>query len=155
MAIEIVDKVAHPILRISLKSASQPEQISAAMGDGFHNLIKFASENQIEIVGPPLSIYSSFNEAETEFDVALPISPSDAEKAGSDGSIKTCQAPGGRALKTLHKGPYDQLAKTYQNLYAHAAAEGLNVGIAWEYYMNDPAQTAPEDLITEVYISLR
>jgi len=154
MEIEIVDKEAHPILHVSRKSASQPEQISAAMGDGFHKLMGFAAEHQIEIVGPPLSLYSTFNETETEFDVAFPISNAAVAKVESDGDVKTWQTPGGRALRALHMGPYDQLAKTYQDLYAHAAAEGLNVGIAWEYYLNDPGETAPEDLLTEVYIAL-
>ena len=152
---EVVEKDAHPILYVSCTTASAPDQISAEMASGFGEIIGFMAQNQVEAAGPPLSIYSSFNETVTAFDVAIPISETDAARIDFDGSVKSGSTPGGKALKAVHTGPYDQLAATYQSLYAHAAAEGLNVGLAWEYYMNDPGETAPEDLVTEVYISLR
>ena len=151
---EIVEQEANPILYVSRKTASTPNEISAEMASGFGEILGFMSQSQIEGAGPPLSIYSSFNETETALDVAIPISDADAARIKPDGNVKAGVTPGGKALKAVHQGPYDQLATTYQSLYAHAAAEGLNVGVAWEYYMNDPGVTAPEDLITEVYISL-
>ena len=151
---EIVEKESHPILYVSRKTASEAQDISAEMASGFHDLMVFVGQNQIDVVGPPLSIYSSFDETETEFDVAFPISKEDAIKIPTGEDIKAGETPGGKVMKSLHKGPYENLAATYQALFARAAAEGLNPGISWEYYLNDPGQTPQEELLTEIHVLL-
>lgn len=66
--------------------------------------------------------------------------------------------PGGRHAMAIHKGPYIQLCETYAQLcgqwlpqQGHEIAAKASI----EVYVNDPNETAPEDLITEIYIPLK
>lgn len=65
--------------------------------------------------------------------------------------------PGGDYAVILHKGPYDNLADTWQWIGQIAFP---NLGRAcreqppFERYLNSPSDTAPDDLLTEIYIPL-
>ena len=64
---------------------------------------------------------------------------------------------GGRYAVLHLKGPYSGLAAAYQYLYgpwlAQTQAE-LRDAPAFEMYLNDPTNTAPADLLTDVYMPL-
>jgi AraC family transcriptional regulator len=65
---------------------------------------------------------------------------------------------GGRYAKTLHKGPYSDLHKTYAQLCGQWAPQNgceADAGASIEIYLNTPDKTAPEDLRTEVYVPLK
>jgi effector-binding domain-containing protein len=69
------------------------------------------------------------------------------------GEVALGQTPGGRAVHTLHVGPYDRLRGAFDALHQYAAREHLALGTAaWEVYgdwNDDPAK-----LTTDVYILL-
>ncbi|MEL6960089.1 MAG: AraC family transcriptional regulator [Pseudomonadota bacterium] len=64
----------------------------------------------------------------------------------------------GGPYAVLHfKGPYSGLAAAYQYLYGPWLAEhgaDLRDAPSFEIYLNDPADTAPEDLLTDIYMPL-
>ncbi|ABC24143.1 AraC family transcriptional regulator [Rhodospirillum rubrum] len=56
-----------------------------------------------------------------------------------------------------HKGPYETMGETFTKLYAALAEHPTLVPIATgaiEIYVNDPATTAPADLITELGVAV-
>jgi DNA-binding transcriptional MerR regulator len=63
----------------------------------------------------------------------------------------------GAAFATLeHVGPYETLALAHHALFAWVQERGHEVeGAVWEFYRNDPADVAPEALVTEVALPLR
>lgn len=66
-------------------------------------------------------------------------------------------APGRYAVFT-HRGPYDQLTHTWQAIYRDwlpQAGVPLSDAAPMELSLNDPRSTAPEDLLTEIWIPLR
>jgi AraC family transcriptional regulator len=55
----------------------------------------------------------------------------------------------------LHlKGPYSGLAAAYQHLYGPEAQAALRDAPSFEIYLNDPTNTAPADLLTDVSMPL-
>lgn len=66
--------------------------------------------------------------------------------------------PGGDHAVTTHFGPYHGLGKTYARLLGQwLPRSGCQLG-SWpcfEIYLNDPGSTAPEDLITDIYVPLK
>lgn len=72
--------------------------------------------------------------------------------------IKRAVIPGGLYAKTRFQGPYDQLIKAYDFLYGTwMPGSGKDVGDSpcVEVYLNNPGDTAPQDLLTEIYIPLK
>ena len=80
-----------------------------------------------------------------------------AEGAGYVGSI-----PGGKALRFTHRGPYQDLMKTYGRITELVPAKGLLKNEAdwarymsmWEEYVNDPGTTPEADPLTYIYLPL-
>lgn len=77
------------------------------------------------------------------------------EKVTSKGDIGFRQLPAGRYAVFLYKGSYEHLQSVYDTIYGKYLPEmecTLRDEASAERYMNDPTTTAPEDLLTEIYI---
>ena len=62
----------------------------------------------------------------------------------------------GRALQTMHVGPYDRVSVTYTRLGERAEELGLDpVGPGHEIYISDPRRVAPERCKTIVRLGVR
>ncbi len=75
---------------------------------------------------------------------------------GGEG-IEIRRLAGGEYAMTVHKGPYEQLSGTYATLCGvWLPGQGREIAAApsLEHYLNDPGRTAPEALLTEVYVPL-
>lgn len=150
---EIVDVEAIPLVFVSRTSLMSPEAIGAAMGEAFGTLAAFMSGRKITPVGPPLALYHGYDEKEIRFDVGFPVPP--ADRGMVEGEVKSGETPAGRALKTVHTGPYAKLRETYNGIMKHMEAEGLTAaGFSWEVYVTDPDKTPENQLITEIYFPL-
>lgn len=70
--------------------------------------------------------------------------------------VSVATLPGGNYAMTLHKGPYENLKATYDALFQEMQAQQLHFRMApcVEKYLNDPMQTPPEELLTEVYLAI-
>lgn len=79
--------------------------------------------------------------------------------AGGDipGGLEDVTLAGGRYAVLHLKGPYAGLAAAYQYLYGPWLVEtqkDLRDAPSFELYLNDPTDTAPADLLTDVYMPL-
>jgi AraC family transcriptional regulator len=64
---------------------------------------------------------------------------------------------GGRYAVTTHRGSYDSLGRTYQQLYgAWLPRNGHDVrdAPAFEEYLNSPQNTKPEELLTKIWVPI-
>ena len=73
------------------------------------------------------------------------------------GEVGVQEIPGGDYAVTTHKGPYDKLGETYARLCGewlpHTGRE-LRSAAGFEIYRNSPQNTAPDDLLTDIYMPL-
>ena len=64
--------------------------------------------------------------------------------------------PGGRMVRTLHRGPYETCESTYLALFSWIEEHYLQIaGPIREIYPNDPREVKPEEIITEIFIPVR
>jgi effector-binding domain-containing protein len=149
----LTDVTETPYLYVKRSATMDPDDISNKMGAAFHDVWGFMQSNGIEPAGPALSVYYTHAEGRMDFRAGFVVARDQMGKAA--GAIKADVTPAGRVLHFTHKGPYATLRDHYSDLMAYADAQGLRIGApAWELYLNDPGQVAPEDLLTEVYVSL-
>lgn len=79
----------------------------------------------------------------------------DADVAGT-GRLPVVEIPGGLVCWLTHRGAYAELGLAYHALSAWAQEHGHEQRDALrEIYLNDPAETPVEELITEVILPLR
>ncbi|MEN6343308.1 MAG: GyrI-like domain-containing protein [Methanospirillum sp.] len=106
--------------------------------------------------GPPVFVCRQTAIAEVEqavasgdadLEVAFPV----ANRVKPEGYVEYYTLPGGRFAKVLHRGPYERCTATYERFYAWLAEHGLAItGPIREYYLNDPSEVAPEEILTEI-----
>jgi hypothetical protein len=78
--------------------------------------------------------------------------PADGAELAPPSRVRTGHSPAGRAVRAVHRGPYDRMGPTYEQLAAWMAAHGVAEGdVSWEQYISDPGETAPDELITHIY----
>jgi effector-binding domain-containing protein len=152
-----------PVLaaQLSSRSASDPAAISAAMGAAFGTLMHFLERHGLTPAGPLRALYTEYGPQGTAFTLAMPIAGAPGAVA-VDESVRVGMLGGGKALRFTHRGPYRDLAKTYERIAQLMQAQGrmkdagnwARYAPMWEEYLNDPDTTAEGDLLTHIYLPL-
>jgi effector-binding domain-containing protein len=129
----------------------------ALIPDLLMKVYEYAMEQHAVIAGPPVFVCHETSPEEVmtanaqgtaRVEVAWPVSG----VARGSGDITVYTLPGGRMVRTVHRGPYDACAPAYERLFAYIVAEGLSIaGPVREVYLNDPHEVAPEEILTEIY----
>lgn len=79
--------------------------------------------------------------------VPVPVQPK--------GEIGVKEIPGGKYLVFRYKGPYSNLGSVYDTIYGHWIPEKgytIRESCGYESYVNDPGVTAPEEVLTDIYV---
>jgi hypothetical protein len=78
------------------------------------------------------------------------------KKALDTSDVKRVPWTEGRALQTMHVGPYDKVSDAYARLMQEAKARGYSCsGPGHEVYLSDPRRVAPEKLKTIVRFGVK
>lgn len=81
-----------------------------------------------------------------------------SEPVETNAEMTTIELGGGEHAVFIHKGPYEELRNAYDMLYGRwlpSSNRELADKPPFEKYLNDPATTKPEDLLTEIYLPLK
>ena len=88
-------------------------------------------------------------------DADLPVVLVGIAEAGNGVALIPQSLNPGRYAIFLYKGPYDNLQAVYDTIYGKCLPEmecTLRDEPSAERYLNNPCETAPEELLTEIYI---
>jgi effector-binding domain-containing protein len=141
-----------------------PLRVIAVSGEGSYNEIvgeligKLCAEvasgsnsgGQMKVSGPVMSIYPCDDCDETggTVEIALPVTGS-VTISNEEIVLKTL--PAVRALTVIHKGPHHNLGMAHKQIYDYINEKKQNIcGSPRELYLNDPAETPEEELLTEI-----
>jgi AraC family transcriptional regulator len=87
------------------------------------------------------------------YDACLPV----GENVVATGDIGIQEIAGGEYAVMTHRGPYENLNNTYRWFFGEwlpASGRELGNSPGFEVYRNSPDSTAPEQLLTDIYILL-
>lgn len=137
---------------MAIRTFTPMEKLSEVMGQSYGEIMAFMTSNGIATAGPPYAMYHNMDMSNLDVEMGFPVT---AAKAGN-GRIKAAKLPGGKAAVTMHTGPYDAIGETYNNLAAFMKEKGLTPETScYEFYLNDPRETPPAELKTEIYFPLK
>jgi len=72
------------------------------------------------------------------------------------GDIEVYTLPGGKMVRTFHKGPYETCEYTYLALFSWIEKHHLQItGPIREIYPNDPREVKPEEILTEIMVPVQ
>ncbi|QSZ67906.1 MerR family transcriptional regulator [Methanofollis aquaemaris] len=109
----------------------------------------------VKVTGTVISICHAGDEngSDCDVEVALPVAGAVTVR---DPAIEVRVLPGCRVLSTLYQGPHENLPLAHRQVREYLAAHSLHqTGPEREIYLNDPAETAAADLMTEIQYPVR
>lgn len=140
---------------VAISNTCAIEEVGDVMKKDYEKLFDFIAENEITLEKMPFSIYNTFNlsKNETTFISCIPY---DGEIKLPNGFIYGEIVPQ-KAIKVVHTGTYKHLANGWMAARTYARIKRIKTTtsiIGMEFYPNDPDNTPPEELTTEIYLPL-
>ncbi len=147
---ELKQLPAQPTLAIRARTSIQ--ELPALFGKAYSAIAAYLAQLGQYPAGAPYAAYYNMDMQDLDVELGFPVAK---ELTGKD-EIKASRIPGGRFSVALHTGPYDRVHSAYEALTKWTAEKGYEpAGVAYEVYLNDPAQTKAEDLQTRVMFLLK
>ena len=139
-------------LTLSVHARTPVDKLPAFMDTGFGAVYGYLMELGEHPVGPPYAAYYNMDMQDLDVEIAFPV----AKSLPGKGNVQPGRLEAGRMATCLHVGPYTDLRLAYDALTQWMAENGYaGDGTAYEFYLNDPDITAPQDLQTLVAFRLK
>jgi len=152
LEVEVVDVAAMDILFVQSDSSQAPADLASTLASAYQEITAFMAENDMDMSAQPMTITRAWSESGYAFDAAIPVVMKDVTLTGN---VQAGKSPSGRAVRVIHRGPYDRMMPTYEKLSAYMTANGLPEGpVSWEHYISDPGETPGNELITYIYFQI-
>lgn len=122
----------------------------------FHNaystIAQYAQQEGIQFSGAPYAAYYNMDMENLDVEAGFPVNSIDS---GNE-YVHVGEIPAGKYATTIHTGPYSQVEPSYNALMKYMQEKSVNsTGIAYEFYLNDPDITPPEQLQTQILFLLK
>jgi len=123
------------------------------VGKGFRAISK---EFGRHIVGKPMTLYydGEYHEKDARFEACFPI-----RKGSSTKDISVRRLPGKKAVTLIHKGPFDQIGRSYQKIFSYINLKSHQTMLPFrEKYIKSPGMIFkgnPNNYLTEIIISIK
>ena len=101
--------------------------------------------------GAAFAIYYNMDMNDLDVEMGFVV----ASTCRAAGRMKPGTLPGGRTVVAVHKGPYETMERTYNEITAFMAQQKVTPrGACYEVYITGP-DVKPEDMVTEIYFPLK
>jgi effector-binding domain-containing protein len=121
------------------------EELPEVLGQWYDAIAGYRVEPGEEPAGAPFAAYYNLDMQDLEVGIGFPVARSLSGKA----QIQPGEISGGSYATCLYTGPYSELGTAYDPLNQWMADNGYTPsGLVYEIYLNDSAQTPPQELKT-------
>ena len=136
----------------SIRSSTPIEKLSEVMGKCYGDILQYLGPKGVQPAGPPFAIYYNMDMSNLDVEIGFPVSAI----IEGNGSVKPGKLPAGKAAVALHVGAYDKIGESYNALTAFLKEQNIEADtFCYEVYLNDPNNTPPDELKTEIYIPVK
>lgn len=147
---EAAHQPAQPVL--SIRTHSRVEDLPILIGKSYEEIMVYLQELGGQPAGVPFVAYYNLDMQNLDIEIGFPV----AKALAGKGEVQPSEIPEGLFATTLYTGPYDQMPPAYEALTEFVKANGYEpTGVAYEYYLNGPADTSPEGLQTRILFPLK
>lgn len=132
----------------------------ARMGEGFGALYGWIGAHALEPAGMPRGVFftdpATVPEDQAIWELQVPLAGEHADRPADAQGFGVKHLPARTAASAMHRGPYDSIKPTYDALTTWIAEQGYAIaGPPVEIYYSDPADTPPDEYLTEVRFPVR
>ena len=140
---------------IYMKGNGNWDNALETLQDAFKSVYAFLDKQGIQRAGPPMTIYTEFDDTNFTFQAAVPIA--EAPKDPPKGDIAVGQTPTGKALRFAYKGSFHQMEDTIYNAIPEYLDEKQldPSGTFIEEYQADPVTTPEDKFDIQIFVLLK
>jgi len=145
---DVVEKVLDPLRVAGLRTKGR----YAETGTRLRQVARKAGRH---IAGKPLNLYydGEYKEENADFESCFPV-----RKLNRIEGLAVHELPGGRCVSFIHKGPYEELGRSYEKVFQYIREKGLKaVFPSREVYVKGPGMIFkgnPKKYLTEIQIPI-
>lgn len=120
----------------------------------FKSLQDYIGKQGLTPNGPAITIYTETDDTGFSFRAALPLAEKPKEPPPANITVGT--APGGKALKFVHRGSYDAMDTTYEAITNYLDDKRLEAkDLFIEEYATNPISANPDKLVVNVFVPIK
>jgi effector-binding domain-containing protein len=135
----------------SIRTSTPVQDLPQVLGKAYGAIGQYLGELGEQPVGPPFAAYYNLDMQNLDVEIGFPVS---RRLPGKD-DIEASQIPGGKVATCIYTGPYSEMEPAYNALSQWIEDNGYQaIGVAYEMYLDDPAQTPPQELKTQILFPL-
>lgn len=137
---------------LSIRTRTAVQNLPQVFGNGYEKIAQYLGELGEQPVGPPFAAYYNMDMDNLDIEFGFPVTGS----LPGQTEIKAGEIPGSKVATCLHIGPYNDIEPAYNALTKWVKDNGYEVtGVAYELYLNDPTETPPAELQTQIIFPVK
>lgn len=147
---DVVD--LQPVTTATIRSVVAVDDLTAHFDRAFRLLAEAISAQGVTITGPAFSLYHDHPGETTDCEVGFPTD----REIEPTGDVRPSSIPGGRVVRVVHQGAYDELPDAWDRLSIWMSDRGYGFGMPfWEVYLTEPRPDMdPAELRTELNLPI-
>ncbi len=147
---EVVELASQPA--IAVRARTNFRELSKIIDEAYDAISQYLGQMGEQPAGPPFVGFFNVGTDDLEVEAGFAVS----RKIKGEGRFLSVETPGGRVGVCLHTGPYSESHAAYAELTRTVQELGLEpTGVSYEFYLNNPMDTSPEQLQTRIVFPLR
>jgi effector-binding domain-containing protein len=147
---EIKEQTMQPTLTV--RTRTPIDGLPQLLGESYGKIGAYLAELGEGPAGAPFAAYFNMDMLNLDVEIGFPVS----KQIQGKGDIQASQVPGGKQGVALHTGRYGDIAPAYDALTEFVKEQGFEpTGVSYEFYLNDPEETPPEELQTQIVFPLK
>lgn len=147
---ELIERPAQPTLAIHTHCPQQ--DLPRVIPSVYETIAQYLGQIGHQPSGAPFAAYYNMDMQNLDTDIGF-LNP---ENVPGRGNIQPGSIPGGKAAVCLHVGPYATIGEAHDALHRWVAEKGYqSKGAYYEIYLNNPNDTPPEALQTQIFTLIK
>jgi effector-binding domain-containing protein len=147
---ELIERNSQPVLSIRARGAVK--DLPSILGRSYGTIGAYLGRMGQQPAGAPFMAYHNQDMQNLDMEIGFPV----VKKLPGQGEIQAGEIPGGKAVRCLHVGPYDTIEPAYEAVGQWMQSKGYEcTGVCYEMYLNDPQQTPPDKLQTQILFPVK
>ena len=137
---------------LSIRTRAAVQDLPRVFGEGYGAIAQYLGELGEQPSGPPFAAYYNMDMDDLDVELGFPV----ARPLPGKAEIKAGEIPDGQVATCLYTGPYSDIESAYAALMKWVEDRGYEgTGVSYELYLNDPGETPPAELQTQIIFPLK
>lgn len=137
---------------LSVRQRTNLESLPKIIGEAYMKIFGYMAELGLTPKEAPFTAYYNLDMNDLDVEMGFPVD----KEYPAKGEIFAGEVPEGKYVTCMHKGPYSEMEKPYNEIEKYLKDNGLEtIGSCYEIYYNSPQEVPENELLTKIMMQLK